>query len=63
MLDYVKGRKINYTTLPKEIKEYMIVKKTSWTLEYIRNLSQRDYEMYTLLTEIDERFGNKGDKV
>lgn len=50
--DYLNGRHPANKTLPKEIPEYMIVKETGWTLEYVRGLSQRDYQVFSSLSSI-----------
>lgn len=51
MLSYLRngsGGKV----LPKEIKEWLIVEKTGWTLEYIRSLKIKDYDTFSMFAEI-----------
>jgi len=50
--DYVDGRWPPNKELPYEIKEFVMVKETGWTLEYIRNLDMRDFEKFWLISEI-----------
>lgn len=51
MLSYLRGGS-GGKVLPKEIKEYLIVEKTGWTLEYIRSLQIKDYDTFSMFAEI-----------
>mgnify|MGYP006447619957 CR=1 FL=1 len=55
MADYIRGRSPAGQPLPISIKEYIVVEKTGWTLEYVRNLSLKDYEIFTTLALIHDR--------
>jgi len=50
--DYVDGRWPPSKELPYEVREFLIVKETGWTLEYIRNLSMPDFEKFSLISQI-----------
>jgi hypothetical protein len=50
--DYVDGRWPSSKELPYEIREFLIVKETGWTLDYIRNLSMIDFEKFSLISHI-----------
>jgi len=41
--------------LPKELIEYLIVRDTGWSLEYIRNMPMRDYTIYSLFSQCCQR--------
>lgn len=56
MADYVRGKFPALKPLPDEIQEYILVKQTGWTLDYIRSLNLRDHDVMSLLSIIDERF-------
>ena len=40
--------------LPKEIQEYILVEKTGWTLEYIREMNMRDFDAFSMLANISK---------
>ena len=50
--DFVEGRWPSHKELPSEIKEFIIVKETGWTLEYIRDMDVRDLERIWLISQI-----------
>jgi len=50
--DYVDGRWPPGKELPCELKEFMIVQETKWTLSYIRTLDMRDFERFTLMSNV-----------
>lgn len=56
MADYVRGKFPALKPLPDEIQEYILVKQTGWTLDYIRSLNVKDHDVMSLLSIIDERF-------
>jgi hypothetical protein len=41
--------------LPKELVEFIIVKETGWTLEYVRKLSLKDYELYSYMCRTSQQ--------
>ena len=41
--------------MPKEFVEYLIVKDTKWPLEYVRNLSMRDYTIFAVLARVTQK--------
>jgi len=41
-----------YAQIPDRVVEYLIVTETGWTLEYIRNLPEGDYEAVKLMSRI-----------
>ena len=45
--------------LPKEFINYLIVRETGWTLEYIRNLSVRDYIIYSTLSRCKQQIDSE----
>ena len=50
--DWVDGRWPSNKELPCELKEFLIVKETGWTLTYIRTLDMRDLERLTLMSDV-----------
>ena len=50
------------TPLPKEIQEYILVEKTGWTLEYIRKLSMKDFDVFSMLANISKNMENASPK-
>lgn len=42
---------------PRKFLEYLVVLDTHWTLEYIRNLPEDEFAIYSLLSE--KRLGAK----
>ena len=48
---------------PDAYFEFMIVKHTGWTLEYIRNLDYRDYQSISLCVQAVERIQNTKEMV
>lgn len=50
MVQFVQGKWPANKPLPEEVKEYMVVIKTGWTLEYVRQLSVKDHDIYELLS-------------
>jgi hypothetical protein len=61
MVEYLRGRWPSRKPLPNEIREFMIVKQTGWTLTYVRSLSVRDYLIFNTLSNIYSRL-NKDSK-
>jgi hypothetical protein len=59
MVDYMRNRWPSHKPLPLEIKEFLMVKQTGWTLSYIRSLQIRDYEIINLLSVIYDRLKPK----
>ena len=54
MVDYVRGKYPSLKPLPDKIREYILVKRTGWILDYVRSLSVKDHEVMSLLSTIDE---------
>lgn len=52
MVDFLQGRWPSRKPIPTEITEFCLAKEFSWTLEYIRNLATRDYEVQTMLLNV-----------
>ena len=50
--DWVDGRWPPHKDLPWELREFLIVKETGWTLDYIRSLDARDFEKITLMSNV-----------
>ena len=50
--DYVDGRWPPQKELPNELREFLIVQETGWTLSYIRNLDVRDFEKMSLMSQV-----------
>jgi len=36
---------------PRKFTEYLVILDTGWTLEYIRNLPEEEFAIYSLLAE------------
>jgi len=45
--------------LPKEFINYLIVKDTGWTIDYVRNLSMRDYVIYSTLSRCKQKIDSE----
>ena len=54
----MRGRWPSHKRLPKEINEFFLAKDTGWTLEYIRTLPVRDYDVMVLLLDVYNKINN-----
>jgi len=45
--------------LPKQIQEYLLVEKTGWTLDYIRELNMKDFDAFSMLANISKSMESK----
>ena len=50
--DWVDGRGPSHREFPCELKEFIIVKETGWTLAYVRTLDMRDFERFILMSNV-----------
>jgi len=41
--------------LPREFINYLIVKDTGWTIDYVRNLSVKDHIVYSSLAQCRQK--------
>jgi len=59
MADFMGGRWPSHKSIPVQITEFMIAKEFGYTLEYIRSMNSKDYEVMTLLLDIYNRITAK----
>ena len=49
MYDLMEGKKTSLRKMPNEVIEFFIATETGWTLDEIRNLSEKDSRVFSQL--------------
>ena len=55
MADILQGKTPSLSLMPPEIVTFLIATETGWSLEYINDLSERDFKVFSSLCLLNKK--------